>query len=295
MPKSNKVPQGIGLMPFTEIFSVDNSSVTHVPLEELYPPKIHPFKVKHDKAMARLVNNIKENGVLHPGLVRPRPEGGYELISGNRRKMACELAGLTSMPVIIKELDDDVAAIAMVDCNLEQRDEILLSEKAAAYRVKMDAMCHKGIKDDKQSVEILMEQTGESRSQMFRILRLTELIDELTEKLDAKKLAFNPAVDLSYLSIQEQKAVVAAMDDFEIKPSVAQAVELKKLKQSEELTIEMIGKILSRDKGVSKEDKIADLYREFFPEGYTSEEIHNTIIQLLKNWQSANTPIPESA
>ena len=205
MPKPNP-SQGIGLTPYTDIFSVDSGGdITYVPLEELHPPKVHPFKVKHDKAMERLAKNIKENGMLHPGLVRPLPEGGYELISGNRRRMACELAGLPSMPVIIRELDDDSAAIAMVDCNLEQREEILISEKAAAFRVKMDAMCHKGIKDDKQSVDILMEQTGESRSQIFRILRLVELVDELTEKLNSKKLTFNPAVELSYLSVQEDR------------------------------------------------------------------------------------------
>ena len=295
MPKPNP-SQGIGLTPYTDIFSVDSGGdITYVPLEELHPPKVHPFKVKHDKAMERLAKNIKENGMLHPGLVRPLPEGGYELISGNRRRMACELAGLPSMPVIIRELDDDSAAIAMVDCNLEQREEILISEKAAAFRVKMDAMCHKGIKDDKQSVDILMEQTGESRSQIFRILRLVELVDELTEKLNSKKLTFNPAVELSYLSVQEQKAVAAVMDDFEIKPSVSQATELKKLKQSEQLTIEMIGKILSKDKGRSKEDKVAERYREFFPDDFTSEEIHNTIVTLLQSWQSGNHPIKDSA
>ena len=273
-----------------------SQSIVMVPLDELYPPVMNPFQVRHDDEMERLVRSIKENGVLEPGLVRPRAEGGYELISGNRRKMACNLAGLPTMPVLIRELDDDSAAIIMVDCNLEQREQILLSEKAAAYRVKMDALCHKGIKDEKQSVEILMEQTGESRSQIFRLLRLTELIIELSDKLDAKQLAFNPAVALSHLSIQEQKAVASAMDDFGIKPTVSQADKLKKLKQSGELTTDMINEILSVDKGSTKERKGINQYRNFFPDNFTAEQIDAVITKLLQEWGAKqNFNLEESA
>ena len=263
-----------------------SKNIIMVPLDELHPPEIHPFQVRHDEEMERLARSIKENGVIEPGLVRSRAEGGYELISGNRRKMACYLAGLPTMPVIIRELDDYTATIMMVDSNLEQREQILLSEKAAAYKVKMDALNHKGIKDEKQSVEILMEQTGESRSQIFRLLRLTELIIELSDKLDAKELAFNPAVALSHLSIQEQKAVASAMDNFGVKPSVSQADKLKKLKQSGELTTDVINEILSVDKGSTKENKAITQYRKFFPDDFTAEQINAVITKLLQEWRS---------
>ena len=161
-----------------------NESVVHIPLDELHPPDFHPFQLKDDEAMFNLADNIKENGVLVPGIVRGRIEGGYELVAGNRRKRACKLAGESSMPVIIREMDDDTAAIVMVDTNLEQREKLLHSEKAWAYWVKMQALGHKGIKSEKQSVDIISEQTGESRSQIFRFMRLTELIVELMDKVD---------------------------------------------------------------------------------------------------------------
>jgi len=263
-------------------------SVIHIPLEELYPPEFHPFLVKDDEAMKKLVDNIKENGVLVPGIVRSRADGGYELIAGNRRKRACELAELPAMPVIIREMDDATAAIVMVDTNLEQREKLLHSERAWAYWVKMQALSHKGIKDKKQSVDILAEQTGESRSQIFRLMRLTELIVELMDKVDAKQLAFNPAVELSHLSKPEQKIVLSAMENYGVKPSLSQASQLKKLKHTGELTNEKINAVLSKNKNFTKADNSIEQYRKFFPEGYTLEQMNNIIIELLHDWQSTH-------
>ena len=188
--------------------------------------------------MFRLVESVKEYGVREPGLARPRDEGGYELLCGNRRKRACELAGLTSMPVIIRELNDDLAAIIMVDSNLEQREKILPSERAWAYKVMMEALNHNGVKGEQHSYEIMFERTGVKKNQIFRIIRLTDLIITLLDKVDAKQLAFNPAVELSYLSLTEQTAVVDAMEAHEVKPSLSQAIRLKKLKQDGKLTLD---------------------------------------------------------
>lgn len=262
-----------------------NESVVHIPLVELYPPDFHPFQLKDDEAMSNLAENIKENGVLVPGIVRSRIEGGYELVAGNRRKRACELADKSSMPVIIREMDDDTSAIVMVDTNLEQRDKLLHSERAWAYWVKMQALSHRGIKSEKQSVDILSEQTGESRSQIFRFMRLTELIVELMDKVDAKQLAFNPAVELSYLSKLEQRTVLSTMEHYGIKPSHTQALKLKKLKQSGNLTSETISTILSESKYYSKANSNIGQYRKFFPESYTLEEMNSVIIELLQGWQ----------
>lgn len=321
MPKIPKISTP-ALVGYDDIFSADGQNVQnaptenhiiHIPLDDLHPPEVHPFQVRHDAAMERLVSSIKENGVLEPGLARPRACGdGYELISGNRRKLACSIAGLPTLPVIVRELDDDSAAIIMVDCNLEQRESILISEKAAAYKVKMDAMAHKGVKDEKQSVEILMEQTGESRSQIFRLLRITELIVDLQDKLDAKQLAFSPAIELSHLSVIEQKAVSEAMDSHGVKPSVSQAQRLKKLSQSKGLDVDGINEILSENKGGTKdngnngdkkaganeseaEDKAATKYRQYFPPDFTPEQIDSIIVGLLRGWQSGTTIMPESA
>ena len=295
VPKISAI-QNVSLTGYTDIFksTVDNpngESIILVQLDELHTPQDHPFQVKQDEAMERLVKNIKEYGVLVPGLVRTRSGGGYEVISGNRRKLACKLAGLATMPVIIKEMDNESAIIIMVDCNLEQRETLLFSEKALAYKAKMQALCHKGVKDEKQSVETLMEQTGESRSQIFRLLRLTELIVDLLDKVDTKQLAFNPAVELSHLSISEQKAVVLAMEKYSVKPSVSQAIRLKKLNQAKKLTDDMIDEILSEIKGAgaTKEDKVISPYRNFFPESYTASQIHEVITNLLQKWQLGQT------
>ena len=172
--------------------------VVKIPLTELHPPEFHPFHVNDDEAMDRLAANIKLYGVREPGLARPRADGGYELLAGNRRKRACELAEVSTLPVIIREMSDDAAVIAMVDSNLEQRETLLYSEKAWAYKVKMETLNHNGVKGDKHSYEVLMEQTGESKNQIFRLIRLTDLIIGLLDMVDSKKIAFNPAVELSY-------------------------------------------------------------------------------------------------
>ena len=261
-------------------------SIVEIPLAELHPPEFHPFQVNHDEAMDRLVQSIKQYGVREPGLARPRQEGGYEMLCGNRRKMACELADLLTMPVIIRDLDDDNAVICMVDSNLEQRERLLLSEKAWAYRVKMEALNHKGVKGDKLSAEIIAEQTGDSRNQIFRLIRLTELVIDLLDKVDTKQISFNPAVELSYLNQSEQMEVISVMEKYEIKPSLSQAVRLKKLKQAGELSNEMIETVLSETKRTTNPKKdVNNKYSEFFPADYSQEQIDDVIIKLLIDWQ----------
>ena len=261
--------------------------VVEIPLAELHPPEFHPFNVIDDDAMARLTENIRQYGVREPGLARPRPEGGYVLLVGNRRKRACELINLPTMPVIIREMDDADAIIAMVDSNLEQRESLLYSEKAWAYKIKMEALNHNGIKGDKHSYEVLMEQTGESKNQIFRLIRLTELIAGLIDMVDTRKIAFNPAVELSYLSQIEQTAVISAMERHGIKPSLSQAIRLKKLKQAGELTVEIIDEILSESKKSSenKENKEISRFRKYFPDGYTEQQMDAVIDDLLREWQ----------
>lgn len=267
--------------------------ILEVPLTELYPPEFHPFQVNHDEAMDRLSSSIKEYGVHEPGVARPKfgdngTFNGYELLVGNRRKMACELAGLSTMPVIIRELDDDSAVIMMVDSNLEQREKILYSEKAWAYKIKMEALNHKGIKsvNGKTSAEIITEQTGDSRNHIFRLIRLTELVIGLLDKVDNEDLSFHSAVELSYLSQKEQLVVMSAMDANDIKPSVSQAVKLKNLKQSGELTEELIYSILAEEKPKSRSAEIKiRAYRKYFPADYTPNQIAKVITDLLKAWQ----------
>ncbi|MCL2499803.1 MAG: ParB/RepB/Spo0J family partition protein [Defluviitaleaceae bacterium] len=263
--------------------------IIEIALTELHPPEFHPFHVTDDEAMERLAGNIKQYGVREPGLARPRTNGGYELLAGNRRKRACEIAERPTLPVIIREMTDDEATIAMVDSNLEQRDSLLFSEKAWAYKIKMEALNHSGIKGDRHSHEIMVEQTGESKNQIFRLIRLTDLIVGLLDKVDAKQLAFNPAVELSYLSQKEQTAVINAMESHGIKPSLSQAVQLKKLKQADELTLEMIDEILSEAKKPNQDDNEVNevkRYRHFFPKGYTIQQMDEIIHRLLTDWQS---------
>lgn len=259
--------------------------VSETPLADLHPPEFHPFQVNDDEAMCMLVKTVKRYGVREPGLARPRAKGGYELIAGNRRKRACELAGIATMPVIIQEMDDDSATIAMVDSNLMHRDMILPSEKAWAYRVKLEALNHNGVKGEAHSADVLAAQTGESRNQIYRFVRLTELIVTLLDKVDAQQLAFNPAVELSYLSITEQTAVADAMSEYEVKPSVSQAVRLKKLKQSGGLTIDIIYAILSESKRPPKGEATGSArYRRYFPPEYSPKQIDEVIINLLSKW-----------
>ena len=217
MPR-NKTTGNLALAGYDDIFSTakvhDGECIVEMPLEELYPPDFHPFQLGDDLAMYRLAENIKQNGVLEPGLVRPRAGGGYELLCGNRRKRGCELAGKLTLPVIVRELDDSRAALVMVDSNLEQREKILPSEKAWAYKVMIDALYHSGVKGESHSYEIMAERTGVKKSQLFRTMRLTELITALADRVDSNQLAFNPAVELSYLSVSEQTTVAEAMSAY---------------------------------------------------------------------------------
>jgi ParB family chromosome partitioning protein len=288
------------LTDFDSIFQENRNAdsgecVVMMDLEKLYPPEFHPFQVLDDAAMERLVKSIKRYGVREPGLVREREGGGYELVSGNRRKRACELAGLAVMPVIIRDMSDDDAAIAMVDANLEQREQLLPSEKAWAYRVKLEALNHSGRKGEGLSVEILVEQTGESKNQIFRLVRLTELVPELMDKVDAKQLAFNPAVELSYLKRTEQIIVYRAMEKFAIKPSLSQSQKLKQISQEgdlDEITVE--GILKTEKKPVGKEVKLKGI-QEFFPSDYSQRQMEAVIRGLLKNWvqkRAVSLPTP---
>ena len=283
------------------IVTPDSEAIVHLPLAELHPPDFTPFHVFDDAAMIRLVRGIKERGVEDPGLVRPRDGGGYELLCGGRRKRACEIAEIPTMPIIIKELDDDSAVIEMVDSNLnqhlEQREKLLYSEKAWAYKMKLDALDHQGVKSEipgQLSVDILSEQTGESKSQIFRIVRLTELIYSLLDKVDADQLAFNTGVELSYLSQTEQTAVAAAMDEYRIKPSLSQATRLKKLKKAGTLQPDQIDAILSEAKRPAKGEPTGSLrFRKYFPPEYSQKQMDAVISTLLKDWQTQQKRISE--
>ena len=290
-----KTNGNLALAGYSDIFNVGmgGDTITEISIEELHEPDNHPFQVNNDDAMTSLVESIRQYGVREPGLARPRTEGGYELLCGNRRKMACQLTGLATLPVIIRELSDDDAAIAMVDSNLQQREKLLFSEKAWAYRVKMEALNHKGIKSDNHSCEVIKAQTGDSRNTIFRLIRLTELIEILLDKVDARDLAFNTAVELTYLTYEEQRVVADAMAKHDVKPSLSQAVRFKKMKQTGMLTNDIIDEVLSEPKeaAVSK-TKITLHYRKFFPPEYSPKQIESVIIELLRSWretQCANT------
>jgi len=288
----NKTYGNLALVGYDDIFRssstpISGESIVEVPLTELHPPEFHPFHVLDDANMTRLSLNIKKYGVREPGLARPRIDGGYELLCGNRRKRGCELAGLHAMPVVIRDMDDDSAALAMIDSNLEHREELLYSEKAWAYKIKMEALNHNGIKGDMLSVDVLVEQTGESKNQIFRLVRLTELIVTLLDKVDAKQLAFNPAVELSYLTQVEQSAVAVAMDKYGIKPSLSQAVRFKKMKKSGTLTIDAIDRTLAEAKKPPKDKPSGSLrFRKYFPPDYNQKQIDAIIIKLLTDWKS---------
>lgn len=269
--------------------------VQEIPLDQLKPFRNHPFKVCDDQRMLDTVDSIREYGVLVPAIARPDPEGGYELISGHRRKRGCEMAGLQTMPVIIRNLDDDAAVLVMVDSNI-QREELLPSERAFAYKMKLEALKHQGARSDLTSSqlgtklradELLAQQAGESRNQVQRFIRLTELISELLDMVDERKLAFNPAVEVSYLKRDEQRMLLEAMDAEQTTPSLSQAQRLKKFSQEGRLTEEAMSAIMSEEKK-SDMDKVtlrSDTLRRYFPKSYTPKQMEQTIIKLLDVWQ----------
>lgn len=269
--------------------------VQEIPLDQLKPFRNHPFKVRDDQRMLDTVDSIREYGVLVPAIARPDPEGGYELISGHRRKRGCEMAGLQTMPVIIRNLDDDAAVLVMVDSNI-QREELLPSERAFAYKMKLEALKHQGARSDLTSSqlgtklradELLAQQAGESRNQVQRFIRLTELISELLDMVDERKLAFNPAVEVSYLKRDEQRMLLEAMDAEQTTPSLSQAQRLKKFSQEGRLTEEAMSAIMSEEKK-SEMDKVtlrSDTLYKYFPKSYTPKQMEQTIIRLLDVWK----------
>ena len=272
--------------------------IQEIPLSELHPFKNHPFRVVDDEAMQRTVESVAQFGVLAPALARPRPEGGYELVAGHRRMRASELAGLETMPVIVRQMDNDTATITMVDSNL-QRETLLPSERAFAYKMKMEAMKHQGERTDltsgqlgrksdgKESREIIAEQTGESARQVQRFINLTNLIPELLDMVDRKEIAFNPAVELTFLKKEEQKGFLEAMDYGQSTPSLSQAQRIKKLSQAGMCTQEAMNTIMNEEKK-SELDTVTlknDVLRKYFPRSYTPKQMQDTIIRLLEQWQ----------
>ena len=269
--------------------------VQEIPLDQLKPFRNHPFKVCDDQRMLDTVDSIREYGVLVPAIARPDPEGGYELISGHRRKRGCEMAGLQTMPVIIRNLDDDAAVLVMVDSNI-QREELLPSERAFAYKMKLEALKHQGARMDLTSCQVgtklradekLAESVNESARTVQRFIRLTELISELLDMVDERKLAFNPAVEVSYLKQDEQRMLLEAMDAEQTTPSLSQAQRLKKFSQEGKLTEEAMSAIMSEEKK-SDMDKVtlrSDTLRRYFPKSYTPKQMEQTIIKLLDVWQ----------
>mgnify|MGYP004513410117 CR=1 FL=1 len=271
--------------------------VQNIPLEELHPFKNHPFKVKDDAAMQDTVDSVREYGVLVPAIARPDPNGGYELIAGHRRHHASELAGKETMPVIVRDLDDDAATIIMVDSNL-QREELLPSERAFAYKMKLEAMKHQGERldltsaqvgrklENRESREILAEQVGQSRNQISRFIRLTELIPTLLDMVDERKIAFNPAVELSYLKKEEQTLLLEAMDSEQATPSLSQAQRLKKFSQQKMLSLDVMRAVMSEEKKTDL-DRVTlknETLRKYFPKSYTPKQMEDTIIKLLEGW-----------
>jgi len=277
---------------------VENTSasgqIRDLPLAELQPFSKHPYKVRDDDAMLDVANSVKQYGVLSPAIARPLPEGGYELVSGHRRKRACELAGLETMPVIVRELDDDAAAILVVDSNL-QREGLLPSERAFAYKLKLEALRHQGERTDLTSRQVVDklkaadrvgEDVGESARQVQRYIRLTELIPPLLDMVDERKIAFNPAYELSFLKQDEQRLLLDAMDSEQATPSLSQAQRLKQFSQRGELTAEAMRAIMSEEKKEAEHITIkGDTLRKYFPASYTPKRMEETIIKLLEQWQ----------
>ncbi len=299
MPKSNA---NLALKGLDEMFSTEESrqeqkreQVQQIPIEELFPFKEHPFKVLDDEAMQRTVESMAQYGVLAPLIARPRPEGGYEIISGHRRQHAAELAGLDTLPVIVREMTDDAAVILMVDSNL-QRENILPSERAFAYKMKLEALKNQGARSDLTSAQIgrkleaadiVGQEAGESRNQVRRFIRLTNLIPELLDLVDEKKISFNPAVELSYLDEAQQRDFLQAMDETQNAPSLSQAQRMKKLVQEGKFTYEAAFAIMGEAKK-DELDKVViknDTLKKYFPRSYTPRQMEDVIIKLLEQWQ----------
>ena len=270
--------------------------IQEIPLSELHPFKNHPFKVKDDEAMMETADSIKQYGVLVPAIARPDPEGGYELVAGHRRHRASELAEKETMPVIVRDLDDDAATIIMVDSNL-QRESLLPSERAFAYKMKLEAVKHQGARTDltsrqlgeksQTSIQKVADQAGESQRQVQRYIRLTELIPELMDMVDEKKIALNPAYELSFLKKEEQVDLLDAMDSEQATPSLSQAQRLKKFSQEGHLSIDVMRAIMGEEKK-SDLDRVtftSDTLRKYFPKSYTPARMQETIIKLLEQWQ----------
>lgn len=292
----------ISLSSYDDIFETDTSRneakqerVQEIPLSELHPFEGHPFKVVDDEEMQKTVESVRDFGVLTPAIARPDPDGGYEIISGHRRHRASELAGKDTMPVIVREMDDDAAIILMVDANL-QRETILPSERAFAYKMKMDALKHQGARTDLTSTqvgrkletaEVIAQEAGDSKNQVRRYIRLTELTPELLDMVDSGQIKFNPAVELSYLAKEEQKDFLEAMDYAQAAPSLSQAQRIKKLAQEGNCTLEAMCEIMNEMKK-DEMDKVTlktSVFRKYFPKSYTNKQMEDKIIQLLEQWQ----------
>ena len=292
----------ISLSSYDDIFSTEESRteatqerVQEIPLSELHPFEGHPFKVVDDEAMMKTAESIAQFGVMTPAIARPRPEGGYELIAGHRRHRASQLAGKETMPVIVRDVDDDAATILMVDSNL-QRETVLPSERAFAYKMKLEAIKHQGERSDLTSAQVgqkswavhqVADESGDSKTQVQRYIRLTELIPELLNMVDEKKIAFNPAVELSYLKPEEQQDLLEAMDYAQATPSLSQAQRLKKFSQEGKCSLDVMCAIMSEEKKVEL-DRVTlknDVLRKYFPKSYTPKQMEDTIIKLLEQWQ----------
>ena len=293
--------RNIELKSVDDLFATEESradaqreKVQEIPLGELHSFKNHPFKVKDDAAMQDTVDSVREYGVLVPAIARPDPNGGYELIAGHRRHHASELAGKETMPVIVRDLDDDAATIIMVDSNL-QREELLPSERAFAYKMKLEAIRHQGKRQELtssqvgmklQALDIVGQQAGDSRNQVHRFIRLTELIPELLDMVDERKIAFNPAVELSYLKKEEQTLLLEAMDSEQATPSLSQAQRLKKFSQQKMLSLDVMRAVMSEEKKTDL-DRVTlknETLRRYFPKSYTPKQMEDTIIKLLEGW-----------
>ena len=298
MPKGSL---NVSLKGADDIFSTEESrqeqqreQVQQIPIGELFPFKNHPFKVLDDESMQRTVESVEQYGVLSPLIARPRPEGGYEIISGHRRQHAAQLAGLDTLPVIVRNMDDDAAVLLMVDSNL-QRENILPSERAFAYKMKLEALKNQGARSDLTSVQVapklstekIGEEVGMSKDNVKRYIRLTNLVPELLDMVDEKKIAFNPAVELSYLDESQQRDFLEAMNDTQNAPSLSQAQRLKKLAQEGHFSYDVAFAVMGEEKK-DELDKVIiknDTLRKYFPRSYTPKQMEDTIIKLLEQWQ----------